>query len=182
MKRSTLLALLVLVCACTQNSPPKPVASVMQGGGDKTVTHECPPGPCVVDVTVDAATCAVSASPPAIMVHRPSDMQFRLRTPGWQFASSTPIHFNPPEPGRVVPPDLFTPNVAQSGHAVIVIRNRYDIADPNKDPNDIGRFPYAITVAKDDGSKTCVAPPVLVAPGGGPFLTTQTFAPVVANN
>lgn len=184
MKRSMLLASLAIACACTQNSPQKPVASVAQDRQGRTAMAECPPGPCVVTVTVDAATCAVTASPSFIMVHKPSDMRFTLQTPGWQFASGRPIDFkNPPGPGRVLPGELFKTGPTQSGGPpTVVIHNRYDIDDPNKDKNDIGSFPYGITVVKDDGSKTCAASPVLVVPDGSNLAAGQTFSPVVANN
>jgi hypothetical protein len=121
---------------------------------------DCPPGPCVVDVTVDEATCAMSVSADPIMVHKPGAMIFRLQTTGWRFAPDKGIQFkDPPAPGRVLPVNLFTPILSQSSHMLAAIHNRYDIGRPL--PTDIGRFPYTVTVMKEDGTKTCKLDPVV---------------------
>ena len=150
MKRTTLLSSLA--------------ASLL--GGVASLVHasmlECPPGPCTVDITVDAATCTISVFPDHLMVHKPSAMHFRLRTPGWRFGPEKDIHFkDAPAGGRLLPADLFTRVMSQSNLRVTVIHNRYDI-EKNPLAEERGEFPYSITVVKDDGSKSCTVDPVVV--------------------
>ena len=144
MKRNTLLSLLAMVPALHANG----------------AQLDCPPGPCVIDVAVlDEARCTMSVSSDPIMFHKPGAMLFRLQTAGWRFAPGREIRFKEPPAGRVVPAGLFTPIVSQSSHTFIAIHNRYDIARPL--PEDVGNFPYTITVVKEDGSKTCQLDPVV---------------------
>jgi hypothetical protein len=135
---------------------------------------ECPPPPpaspvpCAVDITVHVAAdgaCTVTAFPTRLMVHRPNDMHFRLRTPGWRFGPEKDIHFKDPAAagGRLLPANLFSRRMQQSDLRVIVIHNRYDKEQsPPPPPEERGEFPYSITVVKDDGSKTCTLDPVVV--------------------
>jgi hypothetical protein len=142
-KRTTLLASLLMVCSWTRGAQ-----------------LDCPPGPCVIDVAVlDEAHCTMSVSADPIMFHKPGAMLFRLQTAGWRFAPGTEIKFKEPPAGRVVPAGLFTPIVSQSSHTFVAVHNRYDIARPL--PGDVGAFPYTINVVKEDGSKACQLDPVV---------------------
>jgi hypothetical protein len=126
---------------------------------------QCPPGPCVVDITVHVTAddkCIVSVFPTNLMVHKPSPMHFRLRTPGWRFGPEKDVHFKEAsEGGRPLPAGLFTRTVHQSNLRETVIHNWYD-KDHSPPQDQIGDFPYSVTVVKNDGSRTCLVDPVVV--------------------
>ena len=104
--------------------------------------------------------------PDELMVHTPGDMEFKLRTPGWHFGPGKDIQFKEPSAGgRVLPNGLFNRkaqnNPPPAAPDTVVIENNYDIRRQPPDAHR-GRFPYSITVVKDDGSKTCTVDPVVV--------------------
>jgi len=126
---------------------------------------QCPPGPCVVDITVHITPddkCVVTVFPTRLMVHKPSPMRFRLRTPGWHFGPENDVRFkDPSDGGRPVPAGLFTRTVHESKRDEAVIHNWYD-KDHSPPANQIGDFPYSVTVVKNAGGRTCFVDPVVV--------------------
>ena len=125
---------------------------------------QCPPGQCVVDITVHITPddkCIVTVFPTQLMVHKPSPMHFRLRTPGWRFGAEKDVHFkDASEGGRPLPAGLFTRTAHQSNLRETVIHNWYD-KDHSPPQDQIGEFPYSITVVNQQG-RTCIVDPVVV--------------------
>ncbi|HET7400499.1 MAG TPA: hypothetical protein VFJ62_01925 [Usitatibacter sp.] len=125
---------------------------------------QCPPGDCLVDITVHITPddkCIVTVFPTRLMVHKPSPMHFRVRTPGWRFATEKDVHFKEAsEGGRAMPANLFTRRALESDRGRIVIHNAYD-KDGSPPQEQIGEFPYSVTVVNQHG-RSCFVDPVVV--------------------